>query len=259
MMNLSLYREDVFTHYKSNSQIARVLSEAWCSSEMYCPSCLNDRIDKLPDNTKVSDFVCEDCKNEFQLKSSSKKLGRKIVDGEFNTMIRFINSNSIPNLFLMRYSKDDWFVKKMLMVPKFFISHSIIEKRNPLSSTARRAGWTGCNILLDRIPEDGRIAIIKNEKVIEKSKVHKIWERMRFLNKKRPHLRGWMADVLKIIEDLNKEDFNIQDLYRNKEYLCELHPDNRHVEAKIRQQLQYLRDNGIVRFVSPGRYKLLKE
>ncbi|MCB9805227.1 hypothetical protein H6769_06535 [Candidatus Peribacteria bacterium] len=38
----------------------------------------------------------------------------------------------------------------------------MIEKRKPLSSTARRAGWTGCNILLNLIPESGKIYYIQN-------------------------------------------------------------------------------------------------
>ena len=157
MMNLSLYQESVFSRYKSNSQIARVLSEGWCSDEMYCPVCLNENIVKYDNNRKVSDFFCDNCKNEFQLKSSSKKLGRKIVDGEYNTMIQFIDSDKTPNFFLMHYSKDEWVVKNMFLIPRFFISASIIEKRNPLKATARRAGWTGCNILLKQIPEEGRI------------------------------------------------------------------------------------------------------
>ncbi len=256
MMNLSLYHESVFSRYKSNSQIARVLSEGWCSDEMYCPSCLNEKIVKYDNNRKVSDFFCDNCKNEFQLKSSSKKLGRKIVDGEYNTMIQFIDADKTPNFFLMHYSKDEWVVKNMFLIPRFFISSSIIEKRNPLKASARRAGWIGCNLLLKQIPEEGRITIIKNEKIIEKSKVNKKWDKMTFLNNMRPQLRGWTSDVLKCTEDLGKEEFTLKDVYQKKDYLSELHPDNRHIEAKIRQQLQILRDNGLLEFISKGRYKL---
>ena len=34
-----------------------------------------------------------------------------------------------------------------------------------------------------------------------------------------------------------------------------LHPDNRHVLDKIRQQLQVLRDMGFVEFLGRGRYR----
>ncbi|MEA3514267.1 MAG: DpnI domain-containing protein [Nanoarchaeota archaeon] len=257
-MNLSIYQKNVFNNYKSNSQIARILSESWFSSEMYCPCCLNKKINTFPHNKKARDFFCDNCKNEFQLKSSSKKFGRKVVDGEFNTMIHFIDSNIAPNFFLMHYSPDEWIVKNLFMIPKFFISSSIIEKRNPLSLTARRAGWTGCNILIERIPDDGRIQIIKNEKAINQNIINKKWQKMTFLNKKKPDLRGWTSDVLRCIEDLKEEEFTLKKMYHFVDYLKELHPHNQNIEAKIRQQLQVLRDHGILRFISKGKYLLIK-
>ena len=166
MNNLSLYRQDVFKEYKSNSQIARVLSENWFSSQMYCPCCLTSRIHICPNNEKVKDFYCSTCNNEYQLKSSNKKFGKKILDGEFNTMMSFINLNKIPNFFLMNYSNSDWYIKNLFIVPRFFITSSTIEKRKPLSEFARRRGWVGCNIRLDNIPENGRIDIIKNKNII---------------------------------------------------------------------------------------------
>ena len=33
------------------------------------------------------------------------------------------------------------------------------------------------------------------------------------------------------------------------------HPENNNIEAKIRQQLQFLRDKGFIQFLSPGQYK----
>ena len=36
-----------------------------------------------------------------------------------------------------------------------------------------------------------------------------------------------------------------------------LHPDNRHVRDKIRQQLQVLRDLGLVEFLGRGRYRCM--
>lgn len=257
-MELSLYQKHIFNRYKSNSQRARVLSESWFDSEMYCPCCLNDSTEKFKDNRKVYDFMCPRCANKYQLKSSSRPFTKRVLDGQYNTLNEFVASNLAPNFFLMHYSSDDWFVKDLFLIPKFFISTSLIEKRKPLKSTARRAGWIGCNLLLDRIPEDGKISVVKSEREIDKRKVHKTWERMSFLNRKKPHLRGWTSDVLKCIEDLSKGEFTLQDAYGFVDYLQELHPDNRHVQEKIRQQLQVLRDHGILRFVSPGQYRFIR-
>jgi len=46
-------------------------------------------------------------------------------------------------------------------VPKHFFAREIIEERKPLAATARRAGWIGSNIILSRVPESGKIHIVK--------------------------------------------------------------------------------------------------
>jgi len=47
---------------------------------------------------------------------------------------------------------------------------------------------------------------------------------------------------------------NCHDVYAYAAQLQELHPANRHVRDKIRQQLQVLRDLGFVEFLGGGRY-----
>jgi len=53
----------------------------------------------------------------------------------------------------------------LIFIPDFSFTLSAVERRKPLPSTARRAGWVGCNILLDRIPIDARI--LHREKKID--------------------------------------------------------------------------------------------
>ncbi len=98
-MQLSLYEKSVFKKYKSNSQIARVLTERWFAKEMYCPCCLNNKITVYPNNQKASDFLCDKCKNDFQLKSSKKPFKKKVLDGEFYTMASAIKKGNSPNFF----------------------------------------------------------------------------------------------------------------------------------------------------------------
>lgn len=256
MLNLSIYNHALLEKYKSNSQRARVLTENWFNHQMYCPCCLNNNVISYPNNQKVYDFLCEKCKADYQLKASNKRFTTRVLDGEFATMTNAVNQNKAPNFFLLHYSNDDWYVKNLLVVPKFFITPSVIKQRKPLTINARRAGWIGCNILLKRIPEEGNIFVIKNEKVIERKEVNETWRKMSFLNLKKPKARGWTADVLRCVEDLNKKEFTLQEIYKFKDYLGELYPNNKHVLDKIRQQLQILRDNNIITFISPGKYKL---
>lgn len=85
-------------------------------------------------------------------------------------MIERINSNINPQLFIMDYSAD-FLVKDLIFVPKIFFTSDIIEKRKPLSESAKSSGWIGCNILYEKIPEHGNIDIIRDGKEIEIIKI----------------------------------------------------------------------------------------
>lgn len=52
-------------------------------------------------------------------------------------------------------------------------------------------------------------------------------------------------------------DFTLEDIYQFEPELATLHPDNKHVKDKIRQQLQVLRNKNYLEFVSRGRYRLI--
>lgn len=256
-MNLSIYQKEVFEKYHSNSQIARVLTENWFKEEMYCPACLHEELAKNPNNTKVIDFLCNNCGNIFQLKSQTSSFHSRVLDGAFTPMIEAIIKKANPNFFFMHYSNKDWEINNLLLIPKFFFSESIIEKRKPLSELARRSGWTGCNILLSKLPISGKIKVIEDKKVISKIQVQRDWKKLYFLNNQNPEKRAWTSDVLACIEKIDKKEFTLGEAYTYEDYLAGLHPDNQHIKAKIRQQLQILRDKGILEFKSKGYYVIV--
>jgi type II restriction enzyme len=68
--------------------------------------------------------------------------------------------------------------------------------------------------------------------------------------------RGWAALTLKIVRGLRKEAFDLSELYTRESEFASVYPSNRHIREKIRQQLQVLRDLGILRFKGSGRYEL---
>lgn len=68
--------------------------------------------------------------------------------------------------------------------------------------------------------------------------------------------RGWTLEVLSVVRSLGKPVFNLAEVYGHSEELHLLHPGNVHVREKIRQQLQRLRDMGLVEFLGGGRYRL---
>jgi putative restriction endonuclease len=66
----------------------------------------------------------------------------------------------------------------------------------------------------------------------------------------------WKGDLERVLERLPPR-FSLKDTYRFVPLLHSLYPDNRHIEEKIRQTLQVLRDEGKIRFLTPGQYEQL--
>jgi type II restriction enzyme len=114
----------------------------------------------------------------------------------------------------------------------------------------------GSNILLGHLPTDARISIVEDGREVPKSVVRDSWNRFLFLREQSVYSRGWLADVLACVRQLDRETFTLADVYAFDKQLAELHPRNRHIRPKIRQQLQILRDYGIVEFLGKGVYRI---
>jgi hypothetical protein len=242
--------------YTSGSQSARAWTEAWVKLWAYCPHCGNAKMSSFPNNSPLADFFCTECSEEFELKSQRGKFGAKVLDGEFKTKCQRLAASNNPNLLLMNYDLKSLAVVNLFIVPKHFFVREIIEKRKPLASTARRAGWIGSKILLDRVPDSGKIHIVQGSVIRPKELVLADWQKTLFLRKESPETRGWLLDVMKCVESLGKREFTLDEVYAFDRHLGELYPGNQNVRPKIRQQLQYLRDRGFIEFISRGNYRL---
>ena len=253
-MNLH-FNQFLATDYHSKTQIARVLTESWVTENMFCPRCGNLSIEHFPNNSPVADFYCPICKNEYELKSKNGSLEHKVNDGAYETMISRITSNKNPDFFFMNYSKEQQCVKDFIIIPKHFFVPDIIEKRKPLAETARRAGWIGCNILLDKIPTQGKINIITNGVVEEIATVISKVNKSTALEFSDMNTRGWIFDILNCVNQIPNSEFSLSDIYSFQEILSRKHQKNNNVQAKIRQQLQLLRDKGLVEFLGNGKYR----
>ena len=244
--------------YTSQSQKIRVLTEDWVDRQIYCPNCGHLDINKYPNNKPVEDFFCSNCKEDYELKSKKENIGNKIVDGAYRTMIERLGGGNNPNFFLLNYDLQNLDVLDFLVIPKHFFVPDIIEKRKPLSLTARRAGWVGCNILLNSIPQTGKIFFVRGGQVEPKEKVLSEWKKTLFLRDEREaSARGWLLDIMRSIEKLGKQEFTLADIYVSENELRKLHPENKHIKDKIRQQLQILRDKKYLDFVDRGKYQLI--
>lgn len=240
--------------YKSKSQMARRLTEDWVLNNSYCPSCGNVPLNEFENNRPVADFFCNNCKEEFELKSKKGSFSNTITDGAYATMIERINSDNNPNFFFLTYSKE-WIVNNFLIIPKQFFTEDIIIKRAPLAPTARRASWIGCNIDISKVSEAGKVFLVKNAKVVDREKVKQSFSKTLFIRDKSISAKGWILDVLNCVDKIPKTDFTLNEMYTFEADLKIKYPDNNFIKDKIRQQLQLLRDKGFIEFIGRGKYK----
>ena len=247
------FNQQLASAYKSPSQIIRVLSEAWVAKQSYCPNCSAEPLVEFTNNQPVADFYCANGNEEFELKSKKAKLSHIVNDGAYATMIERINSDNNPSFFFLTYSAE-LTVNNFLIIPKHFFKPDIITKRKPLSATAKRAGWVGCNIDLRKVPESGKVFLVKDQRVIPRDNVTEQFQKTLFLRKQSTDSRGWTLDVWQCIDRL-EDSFSLNQVYAFADLLKLKHPDNNHIKDKIRQQLQVLRDRGIIEFTGRGKYQ----
>ena len=252
-MNLHCYHQ-LPASYKSASRIAGLISEGWCERELYCAACESDRLERSAPNTKAIDFVCPRCSEAYQLKCGKGWNQSSILGAGYQAMRERARTDGFPDLVLMQYTPS-WLVANLLLVPGIFITESVVKPRRALSPTARRAGWVGSTILIGKIPPDGRIPLVDAGTIIPRATVRSRMNAVRGLRDLSPELRGWALDVLGVVRQLRQKDFALSDVYAFEGDLQRLHPRNRNVRAKIRQQLQVLRDLGLIDFTARGHYR----
>lgn len=253
-MNLKLPPLD--SSFRSPSQQSRIFTEKWGSENCYCPSC-GTGLSPYPAGTRVYDFFSSDCSERFQLKSSHHAFGMRVLGSEYRTTLESILADTQPSLILLHYERIEWVVEDLSFVHRACITPSCVVPRKPLGPLARRAGWQGCNFWLDRVPSLGRIEVVRKGVVRDKSGVLEQWKQNEKLLSTNPATRGWLADILRCVESLSAT-FTLKDVYSFEEELSLKHSGNNNVKAKIRQQLQVLRDLGFVEFLSPGMYRYLR-
>jgi len=254
-MNLTC-DQSIAATYKSKSQQARVISEGWFGSNVYCLACNSDKLEKAKTNAAAWDFFCPYCGHNYEVKSINGELRKSLPDGAYKTMLERINSSTSPTLCMLNRTMN-WEVVALTAVHSSFLVPFVIEKRNPLSKEAERADHVMCNIRLDRISSDALIPVIKNRVVVPKRQVREDFQRFLRLSRKKVENRGWTILTLSIVRKLNQAAFSLNDLCQYEREFAEVYPDNHHIRAKIRQQLQVLRDMGILAFVRRGEYKML--
>ena len=171
-------------------------------------------------------------------------------------MMNAIRQDEMPSLYFMQYELASWSVRNLLLVPHFAFPPSAIIKRNPLHQLQDAQSWIGCNFALNRIPVEARIAVVTESQISPAAEVREKFKRVKPLKEISITERGWTLDVLNAIRCLGKTEFTTADTYVFERELEQLHPDNRHVRDKIRQQLQVLRDMELLLHIERAVWRL---
>jgi len=248
---------DLAAAYRSGAQRARVVTESWGESNLYCPNCSSPKLTWLEPGHPASDYSCPACGFWYQLKSQKSRIGDSITDGAYAAMMNAIHHDEMPSLYFLHYDLASWSVKNLLLVPSFAFPPSAIIKRNPTTPKGRSKPWIGCNFALSRIPGSARIPVVNEGAISPPAKVR---EQYQLVRKQVEGLtvkqRGWRLDVLRVIQSLGQKEFSTSDAYAFERELEQLHPENRNVRAKIRQQLQELRDRNVLLHIDRNRWRL---
>jgi len=245
--------------YSSKAQRSRVITETWAEANLYCLHCEADRIDAHRPGKRVEDFLCPSCDRRIQLKASRSGHANKVANSAYEPKMDAIRANEAPDYAFMGFDPDRWQVTDLFVVPGHFMTPSVVEARAPLSEDAQRSGWVGSNILLDHIPAAGRIDVVESGEPVAKAVARRRFQETAFLADRDATARDWTTAVMDCLEELpvrSGERFELADVYAFEDRLAEMYPDNDHVRAKIRQQLQVLRDEGHLEFLGEGEYRV---
>ncbi len=156
----------------SATQVARVALETWASFNLYCLDCTSDALDPLPNNTPVADFKCFVCERTYQLKAKDGRFGARVTGAAYQPTVDCIGRGEMPEHIFVEFDKRFNTVVFVDAIPGRLITADRVIPRKPLSQTARRAGWQGCNIIIFALPSVRMVAPAG----IERSKVREEWK-----------------------------------------------------------------------------------
>ncbi len=253
MLSLQMDPAKAFA-YKNPAQKAKHVTEDWVRSHLYCLGCGSSKLD-YP-NRPVLDFECPSCKEQYELKSKKGGFGGRIVNSAYHKKMEKIRAQQNPSFLFLEYELPSWRVVNLFALPRHVFFPDMIESRTPLRETAQRAGWVGSIIVLGKLPLDSRVYVVRDGAVVPEREVLQKWASLSLFRKVPLALRGWALDVWNLIKNLDGE-FSLKEAYEFEDTLKSMHPQNRHIREKIRQQLQWLRDAGLVEFRGKGRYTMV--
>ena len=164
-----------------------------------------------------------------------------------------ITSGNLTNGGLMSnyeygvYSNDNTLVSQV-------VSDFNLISTNENTGTIKKADIATVRSILSKIPKQETLKLPKFEIESPEEKFDVIEIENNLITSS---LKGWKLEVFKCANSIPNQVFTLNEINKSETYLSELYPTNKHITDKIRQQLQYLRDLGLIEFLGNGKYKKL--
>jgi type II restriction enzyme len=204
------------------------MSEDWIARNGYCLNCDSDRLTPTTANTRTRDFFCERCRHGYELKSKLGIFSKTVLDGAYSAMIRTIRDGGTPTFLLLEYTTT-WSVLRLRAIHHSLITEQAIVARKPLSASARRAGWIGCNIVLPAIATQGQIPLVVDGSFCRKNSSREAFARIQTLSALSMQNRTWAAAILRLTDNFSGEHFSLREIYQFEPELQQLFPSNRNI------------------------------
>jgi hypothetical protein len=138
------------------------LGEELVARHVACPSCKRVRtLRRLPTNFKCADLICDFCGYLAQVKAATSDdpavLPKSVLGAAWSVQKERMDAGIYFPLFLVLYRSGRnftiYYLSADLQPPTMF------KPRNPLSATARRAGWQGFVYDLTAVPTGGFVRV----------------------------------------------------------------------------------------------------
>lgn len=159
--------------FVSRAQEARIVLETWAEYNLFCLDCDSDRLIRLSANTPVADFECGICSSRYQLKGKDGRFGSTISGAAYGPTMDAVRAKTCPHYILLEYDRRFSTIVFGSAIRGHLITEDRIIKRRPLASTAKRAGWVGCNLQVEGLQ---RVAVVQPQ-VVNPSLAREEWGR----------------------------------------------------------------------------------
>lgn len=188
----------------------------------------------------------------------------------FNSVNDYIELDNYIKTNHRRFYNKMWFLKYLHMLYPFYFANFYNNRTEDdwLLMLVRELGIK--KVFNSKIVLNGQIVLYSRDYYVYPyffSKMIYLWSKKNkkvkdnsFIDSEKlksliDNMSSWQKDIFSIIDSSMDNEFSLDDMYQHIDELSKKHPNNNNVDAAIRQNLQILRDMGIIEFANLGKYK----